>query len=354
MRRLALALFLVACTGPRGGTASENTSSTRGAIQGGVLDTTNQFAIAIVDKTGGICSGTLIAPNLVLTARHCVADSGRGDLVDCTTDEFDSPRAASTFRVTTATTAEYDTAERSVTKIFVPNDSKFCGNDIALVMLDANVTGKFAEPMLDVPDLDAITAIGYGTTGTFESDDGKRRKLASVDVTCVPGIPARDCDLSSYQMTKSELAAGNGLCAGDSGSGAYVPASVTTTKPVVIGVLSRAGEDGDTCIDAIYTRTDGFKQLLVDAANEAATAGGYSTPTWAKPAGADPDPTPTPEDPTADPTPTGDETGDPAPAPPPSTTTTESGCAAAPGKSHDLWPFALVALAFIKRRRRSH
>jgi MYXO-CTERM domain-containing protein len=347
MRRIALALLLLACTTPRG----ESTSTTRGAIQGGSLDSANKFAIAILDDSNAVCSGTLIAPNLVLTARHCIAGGG-SDPIDCATDEFESPRVASTYRVTAATTADYDTAEYTVTKILVPSDSLFCGNDIALAIIDTNVTGTVAEPMLDPPDLDAITAIGYGTTGPYENDDGKRRKLADVEITCVPGIPKRDCDLSSYEMAKTEIAAGGGLCDGDSGSGAFVPASVASGKPIVVGVLSRAADDGESCLDAIYARTDAFKKFLVDGATEASQDGGYALPSWAKPAGTTPTP-PVDETGETPETPPEGESATPS-VKPGTTTTTESGCAAAPGNPRDFWPIALAALALIKRRRRSH
>src|SRR5262245_50714515 len=48
----------------------ESVGTSRSAIQGGVLDTKSSFAVAIRLERG-LCSGTLIAPNLVLTARHC-------------------------------------------------------------------------------------------------------------------------------------------------------------------------------------------------------------------------------------------------------------------------------------------
>lgn len=354
MRRFALALFLLACTTPRG----ETTSTTRGAIQGGALDSGDKFAVAIVDASNGMCSGTLIAPNLVLTARHCIAADDGGSFIDCAKDRFESPRAPATFRVTSATTADFDTAEYAVTKILVPSDSLFCGNDIALLVLDQNATGIVADPMLDLPDLDAVTAIGFGTTAPGANDDGKRRKLADVAVACVPGIPARDCDLSSYEMAKTELAGGAGLCEGDSGSGAYVPASIASGKPVVVGVLSRGTDDGETCLDSIYTRTDAFKKLLVDGATQAQAAGGYALPNWAKPAGATPDPVEDPPADPSDPSAKDDPSATAGTTTPATTTTTESGCSAASGNSRgnggNFWPLAVIAAAFIKRRRRSH
>ncbi len=55
-------------------------------------------------------------------------------------------------------------------------------------------------------------------------------------------------------------------------------------------MLSRAADDGVTCSDAIYERTDSFAELLVKTANEAASAGGYAPPAWTKPKGSiDPD-----------------------------------------------------------------
>src|SRR5204862_251245 len=51
------------------------------AIQGGEIDTTHKFAVGVCAGGAGpgdcayICSGALIAPNLVVTARHCFQDA---------------------------------------------------------------------------------------------------------------------------------------------------------------------------------------------------------------------------------------------------------------------------------------
>lgn len=75
--------------------------------------------------------------------------------------------------------------------------------------------------------------------------------------------------------------AGDGLCSGDSGGSAFDQESFTRGRPVTFGVLSRAGETGLKCVDAVFTRTDAFSDLLVGAAKEAAEAGGYPLPAWA-------------------------------------------------------------------------
>lgn len=281
----AAALAVSACAGP----GPERTGASASAIQGGADDTTHTFVVGITDGAS-TCSGTLIAPNLVLTARHCVADSGSSDVVDCATDVFSAPQAARTFRVTTdAAIAGAKTTFRGA-KIFVPDDKTFCGNDIALLMLEANVPASVASPAAPVvsPKMTdharygkTVAAVGYGITGPGQSDDGKRRIRENVPLRCIPGDPTLDCDPKRYDMTASEVLAGDGLCTGDSGSSAFDQATFAE-KPVTFGVLSRAAETQVRCIDAIYTRTDAFADLLVAAATEASTAGGYPLPDWAR------------------------------------------------------------------------
>jgi hypothetical protein len=74
-------------------------------IQGGTVDQTDSAVVAILINSGGLslCSGTLVAKNLVLSAHHCVANN---TTTSCGSNDFGSVYGASSFVVTTS----YDAA----------------------------------------------------------------------------------------------------------------------------------------------------------------------------------------------------------------------------------------------------
>src|ERR1019366_7689245 len=96
-----------ACSDQR--TTSESVASTKSPIQGGTNDTGHPFAVGICleasdlsqceNGTSGVCSGALIAPNLIVTARHCVQDTGP-DTIDCATSVFGAQRPGNIYVTT--------------------------------------------------------------------------------------------------------------------------------------------------------------------------------------------------------------------------------------------------------------
>jgi hypothetical protein len=275
------------------------------AIEDGTVDTTHTFAVGIVqlsmEQSGEVafCSGVLLAPNLVATARHCVSNLSSTE-ISCGTSTFGTVVGANEVLVTTDTTISPNGNLIDVSTIVVPsgaNEKGVCGDDLALLILAKNiqlpqyVTPVISPPMTDTMYSTSVTAIGYGvTTPTDQTGTtaGERRIKENVKLLCIPNDPNyTDCfsDPSAMQvLSANEFISGDAsTCEGDSGSGAYDQAAFDRGEWLAFGVLSRGAtsQDGDTCIEPIYTRFDAWGSLLVSTAQQAAAAGRYTAPAWA-------------------------------------------------------------------------
>ena len=312
---LGLSAFL-ASAGCGSEPASLRVGETESAVQGGAVDQTHSYAVGVCGGAPGqcqyLCSGALIAPNLVVTARHCVTSTP--SRIDCASDRFGSLLGpASAFNITTYYSMNQSTQGwHSVSKIITPTPTPVCGNDIALLILADNVPAGVATPItpaVQYPITDHTrysttnTAIGYGVVSPQSPQSaGVRHIRQNIDIQCIPGDPALGCNTSqAFGGDDKELLGGDGTCEGDSGSSAYEQTSFNSNKPVSLGVLSRGGVSTDetTCIGAVYTRLDSWKDLIIGAVKEASAKGGYPLPNWTNPPvapGTDAGPTPVTND----------------------------------------------------------
>jgi MYXO-CTERM domain-containing protein len=302
-RRIGLVCVLAAACGSEA-TPPEAVRTSQAAIQGGMTDSNDSYVVAIIERSptqGGLalCSGSLLAPNLVATARHCVAALATTQ-IDCSTSTFGGLVPASNLAVTTDTSVSNASAFHGVSKIIVPsgsNQTAVCGNDLALLILTqpfalpAYVTPVLHPPMTDHSTYSTtITAIGYGVdtpTDMMGATAGIRRIRENIDLSCISGDSTFvDClanPMSSQFVAANEFVTIGDTCEGDSGSGAFEQRNFNAGTPVSFGVLSRGGvsADGGTCLTSIYTRFDAWASLLASAAVEAAQMGGYVAPAWA-------------------------------------------------------------------------
>ncbi|WP_420135314.1 S1 family peptidase [Rhodopseudomonas sp.] len=178
--------------------------------------------VTIVGSRGNFCSGTLIAPDLVLSAAHCVGPGADYKIVHY--DASRQPQLRDVRRV--AAHPQFD-----MKAILAHRASA----DVALLQLAAPLPGKSPLPLGAPTDPlgagQSFTVAGIGVAIRGDGKSGGTVRSAALVATGRPGrLQIRLVDAST-----NNTSAGQGACTGDSGAPAL---QAQDGRAVIIGVVS--------------------------------------------------------------------------------------------------------------------
>lgn len=238
------------------------------------------------------CSGTLVAPNVVLTAQHCVYGIDYAEAW-CDSTFNGKPLTSATVRVTTADSVVVGTPSwTAVSEIHVPGN-KLCQDDIALLVLDGSIPWSEAFPVRMSLGRDVskstpseVAIVGRGviadsldlSTGVETKVDGDlmRRVLEHVPFVCASSSAA-GCDVVDYSSPPTNMfkappsyfVIGASVTSGDSGSGVF-DQRLFHLFPSVIGITSAGtwdanGQPNFGLVTRLDIHKDFIKQTMKDA-----------------------------------------------------------------------------------------
>ena len=260
---------LVGCAADERASESADSAPMDESIIHGTASSAAQDAVIML-RIGeeALCSGTLIAPNLVLTARHCVSETSEG--IACAPDgraiqggEVGKDRAPSALTIYTGRKSQALTQAAQAVRILHDGADNLCNHDLALLLLDHPITDitPAALRLTDNTEVgETVTAVGWGLTAkdVIPSARQQRRSVPILDVGPSADTPPHD------------MVVGESICSGDSGGPALSRAGA------VIGVVSYGGNrDPDptrpagSCLGSsarnTYTRIAPFATLIKSA-----------------------------------------------------------------------------------------
>lgn len=250
-----IACLAVSCASPRE-SPRERIGTRTDAIIAGRTSGADQDAVVLLFQAGRnqTCTGTMVAPNLVVTARHCVGDTDEDGIVtDFSPSElrvFVGVDAISALRADDANPATRGKA------LVVPR-SRTLYPDVAYVVLEDSLTTPLAAMRLSrgVGVGETLGVIGYGLDETGRRPDHRMQRGGLVVSQIGPGRSP-----IGERIERGELVFGEAACSGDSGGPAFsagTGALVAIASRVGNGTEPTASDPAAFCIgesaDDVYT-----------------------------------------------------------------------------------------------------
>src|SRR6478752_3871005 len=185
---------------------------------------TARAIVMIVDTRDDLCTGTALAPDLVLTAAHCVV----------------RPVAYQVKAYQTGVPISVRTIVRHPRFDYASYTASRATADVALVKLAAPLPDIVVPATLAAPRRvevgETLTIAGFGVTIAGTARGLGQPRMATLSVTGKPG----SLQIRLYDVATRNLRAGLGGCTGDSGAPAF-----DGEGPMVIGVVTWSTAPGD-------------------------------------------------------------------------------------------------------------
>jgi hypothetical protein len=225
-------------------------------ILGGTPTTVGQFpSVVMVEVGGGLCTGTLITKDWVLTAAHCVSPAVLGQpsqqaVTQSVKVHFNTVNGLQNpGTVVTAT----DTIPNPMFNI-----NTLGANDVGLIKLATPVTNITPVPInfeaAKAPVGIAVTMVGFGATAAGGGGTvGIEYVVSQTSVSCAGTGAGLDANLLCFNQIS-----GKGKCEGDSGGPSF---AMVDAKQVQVGITSFGDQN---CVQfGADTRTDAERVFIL-------------------------------------------------------------------------------------------
>jgi hypothetical protein len=266
------ALALSALVGCSGQGADGPAAIERAAIVNGMLSSPQDDAVVSIQASGNGCTGSLIAPTVVLTALHCVAEYDPRFRFNCEPDgslppgatigqlgELVDPRG---ITVTVGIGLEGDRVRAK--SIFGTGSTDACHDDLAVVVLERApdigdaplVSLRFSRPTRKG---EMTRVVGYGDVG--QTDTMLGRQVRSDVLLRGVGGPDASTPGDTGVLPRTVMV-GEGPCHGDSGGPLF--SQETGAQIGVYSLLQQSTCAGPSTRNT-YTQVQPFEALIREA-----------------------------------------------------------------------------------------